>query len=482
MYSEDKPFKVYCGECFYGDGWDPTKYGRPFDFQRPFFDQFKELMMEVPHVGNVVLNSTNCEYNNYIVNSKDCYLSTRTDGERIFYSYLTIKGLACIDCLNTYQCQYCYECVDCWNCYESAFCQNCRDTSNSWFCYDCIGCSNCFGCVELRNAQYHIFNQKYSKEQYKEIMKEWNTGSYEAIQKAQKKFQEEILKHPLRANMILHSSNATGDYISDSKDIHESFDIEKTDTSRNSWGVEYSRDIYDSDFIYYGENCYENISNSKSSNIYFSFGIWMGAYDLSYCILCVNNTNNCFGSISLKQKKFCILNKQYEPKEYKKMLAKIKDHMRKTREYGEFFPPSLSFFGYNESVAQDFFPLTKDEALARNFNWYEEKTPLNEKHNRILLDDIRDVTDEILKEILNCHQCGRSYQIIAQELKIYRLAHIPLPRKCPNCRHLDRMKQRNPRKLFVRTCTKCHTEIQSTYASDRPEKIYCEKCYLEAIY
>jgi hypothetical protein len=43
MYSPDKPFTVYCRECWYGDGWDPMQYGRAYDFTKPFFTQFREL-------------------------------------------------------------------------------------------------------------------------------------------------------------------------------------------------------------------------------------------------------------------------------------------------------------------------------------------------------------------------------------------------------------------------------------------------------
>ena len=42
--------KVYCGNCWWSDTWDALDYGRDFDFNRPFFEQFAELMHEVPHV------------------------------------------------------------------------------------------------------------------------------------------------------------------------------------------------------------------------------------------------------------------------------------------------------------------------------------------------------------------------------------------------------------------------------------------------
>jgi len=37
--------------------------------------------------------------------------------------------------------------------------------------------------------------------------------------------------------------------------------------------------------------------------------------------------------------------------------------MMKTGEWGEFFPASLSPFGYNETVAQEYFPLSREEVL-----------------------------------------------------------------------------------------------------------------------
>jgi hypothetical protein len=39
--------------------------------------------------------------------------------------------------------------------------------------------------------------------------------------------------------------------------------------------------------------------------------------------------------------------------------------MQTTGERGEFFPAQMSTFGYNESIANDFYPLTKQEALAK---------------------------------------------------------------------------------------------------------------------
>ena len=43
IYSPDKKYPVYCNDCFWSDKWDPRDFGMEFDFNRPFFEQFKEL-------------------------------------------------------------------------------------------------------------------------------------------------------------------------------------------------------------------------------------------------------------------------------------------------------------------------------------------------------------------------------------------------------------------------------------------------------
>jgi hypothetical protein len=67
--------------------------------------------------------------------------------------------------------------------------------------------------------------------------------------------------------------------------------------------------------------------------------------------------------VGLRDKKYCILNKQYTKEEYEILVPIIIKKMKADGERGEFFPSSLSPFGYNETQAQEYFPLTKDEAV-----------------------------------------------------------------------------------------------------------------------
>lgn len=78
-----------------------------------------------------------------------------------------------------------------------------------------------------------------------------------------------------------------------------------------------------------------------------------------------NNSTYLFGCVGVRNKQYCIFNKQYTKEEYEKMVAKIIAHMQETPlktgqacERGEFFHPSLSPFGYNETVAQEYYPVS----------------------------------------------------------------------------------------------------------------------------
>jgi hypothetical protein len=47
---------------------------------------------------------------------------------------------------------------------------------------------------------------------------------------------------------------------------------------------------------------------------------------------------------------------------------------------------------------------------------------------------------------------------------------------------LDRMKLRNPKKLYDKKWMKCGMNMKTTYAPNRSEIVYCEKCYEKEVY
>jgi hypothetical protein len=90
---------------------------------------------------------------------------------------------------------------------------------------------------------------------------------------------------------------------------------------------------------------------------------------------------DCFGCEGLRHKQYCILNKQYTKEEYEQLVPKIIEKMKADGEWGEFFPVANSTFGYNETIAQRFYPMTKEQALARNYTWCEIDYQINIPEN-----------------------------------------------------------------------------------------------------
>ncbi len=154
------------------------------------------------------------------------------------------------------------------------------------------------------------------------------------------------------------------------------------------------------------------------------------------------------------------------------MVPRIIEHMRSTGQYGEFFPSALSPFHYEETNAQEFFPLTHEKTLTRGHAKATYKLP----------NDIHDTPEEILKAVLACETCGRNYKIIRQEYELLKRLELPIPRRCFECRHGERGRFRKTRKLYERMCDGCGGALLTNYSPDRPETVYCEACYMKKVY
>ena len=78
---------------------------------------------------------------------------------------------------------------------------------------------------------------------------------------------------------------------------------------------------------------------------------------------------------------------------------------------------------------------------------------------------------------------GKAYRIIPMELEFYRKMGLPIPRRAPLQRHRDRLGKIGPIKLYHRQCMNqpCPNEFETTYAPERPEIVYCEKCYQKEV-
>jgi hypothetical protein len=482
VYSEDKPFPVYNNDYWYSDKWDALDYGRDYDFTRPFFEQFEELTNMVPQLARSVVKNDNCDYVNQCGMSKDCYLIFEADHDRnCYYSNNIFDSRDCMEILHGTNNELCYECVDCHDSYDLKCSQDSKNCSESWFLKNCIGCMNCFGSVNLRNKQYYFLNQKYSKEEYEQKVKAVNLASYAGLQNMRAQFAELANKFPQKYIHGIKNEDSTGDYISHTERCYNCFDLHNSQDCRNVNIARNMKMVHD--VLAFGskpgvEFSYEvHETGAGTRNILFSDQIWGTCHDISYSKLCVTGSKYLFGCVGLRRAEYCILNKQYSKEEYEEMLPRIIRHMESTQEWGQFFPMNIAPYGYNETMAQDYFPMSKEDVLAKGLKWKDKDQRDYQPAEMEVPDAVSDVPDTITNALLACTDCAKNYRIIGQELRFCRGRGVPLSKKCPDCRHYDRLKLRNPQHLHDRECAKCQTPLKTSYAPDRPEAIHCESCY-----
>ncbi len=481
VYSPEKPFKAYCQDCWWSDKSDATKYARDFDFSRSFFEQFKELQAEVPRIALLNTRAHNSEFCNITTDNKNCYLVFGGDfNEDSMYSIFNFHSRDLSDVYWCEECELIYDCINCEKCYNTKYAQNCNGCRDSSFLFECRNCSDCFGCVGLRGKKYYIFNKPYDKEAYEKKLASFRLDTWNGAQHMKAEFKKFRLQFPHRHAFLINCENSTGENVIHSKNCTNCFDVINCEDLKDCLVVPECKDILSCDHVgYKAERYYECVGSIKGFNCAFCTFSWSGHNNYYSDMVC--SCHDMFGCVQMKKQEFCIFNKPYKKEEYEELRARIVAHMKETGEWGEFFPMDLSPFAYNETVAQDLFPLDKAGCAERGLKWKDEETREIGSGPEIP-DSIHDVTDEILRETLVCEKTGRMYRMVPQELKFYRRMGVPVPRFAPETRNNMRMAERLPRRSWPRACDKCGEEMSSSYSPNRPEKVYCEQCYLKEVY
>ncbi len=491
IYSPDKGVPVLCPDCFWSDRWDPLDYGQEFDFSRRFFTQFAEMKARVPRLAIFNTQSENSEFTVHSSKNRNCYMaSSLVNSEDILFSDFAHSCKDSMDLLFCHRLEMCYQCVDSQDCTLSNYLELCYNMSESFFAFDCRGSKRLVGCVSLRNRKNHILNDPASKEECLATIQRLKT---DPIFFTEFKAKYEALKatFPKPYAWMINTERCSGNYITNAKNAHYVYNVADIEDARYIYEADSVKDGYDITRVAPGEMLYDvtaavDLKFAKFCNL---------TYQSDNVAYCDNSQNShfSFGCMSLKGNQFCVLNKQYSEKEYKELVPRIIAHMKTTEEYGEFFPVELSPFGYNETKAQEFYPLTRDQALAKGWKWsdFEPALPVDVKTipARRLPDNIKDVPDDILQWAILCELDNKPFKVAPQELKFYRLKGLPIPHLSPKRRHQARVALQNPRKLYDRTCDLCQKPIRTTYppagragAPDRPEQVVCEGCYLKIVY
>jgi hypothetical protein len=284
-------------------------------------EEYEALKRKLPRTGTVQFGCENCDWGDHVFNSANGYYVF--DGSQIqdsMYSYNSFKEVGCIDTHWNSTCERCYETLDSIECTDCYFSQYLGQSYNMYYCFNCDSCNDCFGCVQLSNKSYCIFNVQYTEEEYKEKLPELKKMVPEEVMK---KIKELELKFPKIQSYFADNINSDyTDYVYKSRNAYYCFDcISIEDCGFVSVSNE-CKDSWDCSYIFRCEHCAECVDSDECYNCYAAQNC-SRCYDSAFIFGCAD-CNNCFMCSSLTNAKYCILNVQYTPEEYKTKVSELK--------------------------------------------------------------------------------------------------------------------------------------------------------------
>lgn len=489
-YPADTLYKIY-EHTIWNDA-DFTDQAVEYDPKRKFFEQYEDFQLAVPRPNLIIRNSVDSDYTHTVINVKNCHLVFDTEtaedsqfcgfvnnSKNYYHSYAATGSDIGYDNLLSKKL---------YKCFFVEFSKNCIDSS---FLFDCRHCQHCFMCTNLRHKKYCFENKQLTKEEYEKKIEKVNLGDRKKLGKWKDKFIKLKKESIHRANHNERNINCTGDYNWNCKNCSSSYySVDSENMNYVIAGVR-SQDCMDvavcldSELVYdsipWDENAYNIKFSAKNGNL----------RDSEYCDLC-RNCHDCFACIGLKNKAFCIFNKQYSEGEYFEKLDEIKTKMLADGEYGEFFPPKLCPFPYQITSAASFQGYD-DIETAEKYGYHTEKVPgsvQNRSGRRIFAEDvpvdIREVDDGILDEVIVDLKNDKKFKYTREELEFHRKHNLALPIEHYSAILARKRIELGPIDFSIKTrkCSKCKQETQVTFPEnhpDAPENIWCEKCYNQEI-
>jgi|SRR3989338_4614995 len=480
----NKPrYSIYKSHEWWGDAWDPLSYAQNYDTSRSFFDQLKELQEKIPRPHQDGKNNINCDWCNDVWDSRNCYLSKALSKcENSSYLYRVLDTKDSFDIALSFNLQNSYNCLACHNSFNLNFSENSRDCIDSFFLFDCRSCQNCFMCYNLRNKQYCIRNKQYTKVKYENELRNIKLHSYKKVEILKLEF-ENVLKNSAvhRENYNLKTTNSTGNYMTNCDKCVNCFTWDDSQNCRNSLRGLYAKDCIDQVGSWHtevsGNNSCVNGGYQIKHSIYS-----IGRYS-EYIDLC-DECEYCFGCVGLRKKKYCILNKQYPEKEYKKLKEKIISDMEKRSEYGKSMPYFMSICDYNFSSGLIYLPnVIKDEIIKRGGYWSEEDlSSENGVSSLTLPDSINDTEKSISTQALICPETKYRFNISEAEYKFHKNKGFTLPRIHFDLRMIKKARKTAVLKSYPYKCIYCQNDIMAYYPPEWGyKKIACEDCYKQNI-
>ncbi|MBI4407134.1 MAG: hypothetical protein HY565_01390, partial [Candidatus Kerfeldbacteria bacterium] len=301
---------VYDRDVWWADDWSALEFGQAYDFSRPFFTQWSELLKRVPHPAVFNSKCTDSAYCNHVGELNKCYLVFASwEGDNVCYATRESNCKDSFDLSGSATTELSYETIAGSTQYNVQFVQNTTQARDSQFLYECRNVHDCFGCVNLRNKSFCWFNEQLDEATYRQRLADTDLGSYGQLQTVIKKFTDLKQSSIHRATNATNAPRSTGQNLVNTENCDHCFDARGVNDCRycvNAVGP--MSDSYDG----YGvgaeaELLYEVVDTGvKGSQLFFSAVTW-GGNNVFYSYNCTN-CRDCFGCIGLRNAQYCILN------------------------------------------------------------------------------------------------------------------------------------------------------------------------------
>lgn len=481
-YRPDCGFQVVTSDIWWGDSWEGIDYGSAGDPQAAFFPQFSALQRKVPREGTSVVRAENCEYNSHVRESKNCYLSSLAiRSENLLYCYWTVGCRDLLEGFYSTDCELCARCSYVTNCYQCAYLSESANCNECYFSSELRNCKNCLFCCNLSNQNYCIRNQPCSPEEFERERQKYFSGDQASCTQADEVMKEMLLEQPRRAQHSLRSESVLGDHILNSRDVYHAFDVINSDHCFNltNGGGQFVVHGYSVGFPEC-QHVFSSVTVRNSSQIFFAANCW-NSFQLWYCDNCVN-CKNCFGCVGLKNREFCIFNVQCNEQEYHRLFTLWKKNMVQRGEWGHFFPIENSPFCYDESVAGDFFPLSRAEILNRGWRAVGGAMGSAEEEKSTASHERQGQSRQGDPDVGQCKTCQQHYRIVPAERKLCSQFGVPYSLQCPDCRLSEKLHTRNPYSLQERSCLNCKREILTNLSPSAAPSVWCENCFIATVF
>ncbi|MEK7105336.1 MAG: hypothetical protein AAB865_01495 [Patescibacteria group bacterium] len=467
------------------------EYQREVDLTRPMLDQFRDLVSVVPM-------GARREWKN-IVNTvgvgmwdvEDCYIVFSTVGtKRAMYTYYCLEGSEDItQSVFVRTSQSCFGSTHIDRCHSCTVAVESRDCINCAFIFDCRNCEDCFGASNLRNKKYVFFNEQLTKEQYQERMKSIDLSCRSTYKEYYQRFIDLIGSAAFPENFNMNSGDSNGEYLTDCVRVTDSYYMNKCTDCAYNYGSGGAEGCYYLSSAYPATNSWMCAVLLDCSNVKYS-AMCGKSRELEYCYNC-HDSEYCFGSVGLRNKKFHIFNRPYSEEEYWKKVDELKCAMLDRGEYGEYFPLDLSPNGMQFSMTPILYDVEVDEMKKFNAPMYDpdrgavlapkktvEEAPLNSADVPDCLKDV-DPSLWVAKPFMD-QKVNRRWTVVPKEFEFYRSHNLPFPEEHYTSRLRRQIQMMNLPLREVVNCAACHKSItvgkNKTFTA---RKVYCTDCYLK---